>query len=350
MQDKEYYVEGGENMDKYRINIDELHKKRLGKNTLENRIVHPSKITEAYATDVYHYTSPEGVIGILKNREIFFTDSEYLNDYEERLGINSELEKFWKEHCSEYDKDFYNLIRGFRINEYEDNDYMYIDYEFANESCRYFILSASVNSDSLSMWKYYSKNGSYDGYNINLFIPALDDEWIDRETKVAVETGLVVYNTNEKQEKIHNIVELLYDVWCTYKKSDALNNKIIKEYRQGISYASVFFKNECFSTEKEMRFVAIVPKSILKDIYYERVDGTRVKMYDFRSVNGVITPYIKMPLFGWNTEENWITSQIVVGPCVNYELREKGIRQFIESLDYRLHELKIVKSKVPVRY
>ena len=57
-----------------------------------------------------------------------------------------------------------------------------------------------------------------------------------------------------------------------------------------------------------------------------------------------------MPLFGWNTEENWITSQIVVGPCVNYELREKGIRQFIESLDYRLHELKIVKSKVPVRY
>ncbi len=42
-----------------------------------------------------------------------------------------------------------------------------------------------------------------------------------------------------------------------------------------------------------MRFVAIVPKSILKDIYYERVDGTRVKMYDFRSVNGVITPYIK---------------------------------------------------------
>ena len=92
MQDKEYYGEGGENMDKYRINIDELHKKRLGKNTLENRIVHPSKITEAYATDVYHYTSPEGVIGILKNREIFFTDSEYLNDYEERLGINSELE------------------------------------------------------------------------------------------------------------------------------------------------------------------------------------------------------------------------------------------------------------------
>ena len=86
MQDKEYYGEGGENMDKYRINIDELHKKRLGKNTLENRIVHPSKITEAYATDVYHYTSPEGVIGILKNREIFFTDSEYLNDYEERLG------------------------------------------------------------------------------------------------------------------------------------------------------------------------------------------------------------------------------------------------------------------------
>ena len=83
-----------------------------------------------------------------------------------------------------------------------------------------------------------------------------------------------------------------------------------------------------------MRFVAIVPKSILKDIYYERVDGTRVKMYDFRSVNGVITPYIKMPLFGWNTEENWITSQIVVGPVSYTHLlclsvcKEKWIRLY----------------------
>ena len=129
-----------------------------------------------------------------------------------------------------------------------------------------------------------------------------------------------------------------------------MNEKLIKEYKQGISYASLFFKNECFYTEEEMRFVAIVPKRILKDIYYERTEGTRVKMYDFRGVNGVITPYIKIPLFGWNTQENWITSQIVVGPCVNYELREKGISRFIDSLDYKFHELKIVKSKVPVRY
>ena len=57
---------------KYRIEKSELHKKNLGKYTLTDKLAHTDQITFGYATYVFHYTSPEGLMGILKNREIVF--------------------------------------------------------------------------------------------------------------------------------------------------------------------------------------------------------------------------------------------------------------------------------------
>ena len=335
-------------MGKYRISKEKLHKKKMGKKTLDDIIVSKYQITMGVAASVYHYTSVEGLKGILRNREIFFTDAQFLNDYTERININDELTKFW--HYSDYDKEFYKLIKNIRIKSYEDNQNEIFGKEVTEEQKRYFVLSASMNEDSLSMWKYYAKNGTYNGYNLDLFIPALVDEWIDAETGVVVESGLVIYDPNEKLEKIHCMVEKLYEYWCTYERSEEINSKIIREYTAWISYASLFFKNECFASEDEMRFVAIAPKNKLQNLFYEKEDGTKIKMYDFRNVNGVIIPYIKMPLFGWHISENWITSNIRVGPCMDYEQRKNGIVQLVDSLEYSFNELNVRKSEIPLRY
>ena len=56
-----------------------LHTKHVTNTVLSNRISYK----RAFIGDTcaaYHYTSPEGLMGILKNREIFFTDAEFLND------------------------------------------------------------------------------------------------------------------------------------------------------------------------------------------------------------------------------------------------------------------------------
>lgn len=335
---------------KYRINRDVLHKKKIKEKMLQDTLLSKWQITTGYATSVFHYTSVEGLMGILQNREIFFTDAQFLNDYTERFDINNDLKRFWDWNYRDYDKEFYILIKNININSYEDNQNKIFGGDVTDEKNRYFILSASMNQDSLSMWKYYAKNGQYNGYNIDLFIPALLDEWIDEETGVVVEDGLVIYDIMEKQAKIRCMVEKLYEFWCTYEKSETINNKIINEYRAWISYASLFFKNEYFASEQEMRFVAIVPKNRLNNLHYEKKDGTKVKMYDFRNINGVIIPYIKMPLFGWNVSENLITSSIRVGPCMDFEQRKCGILQFVDSLEYRFHEIRVKKSEIPLRY
>lgn len=335
---------------KYRIDISELHKKRLGKHTLTDKIVHAGQITFGDATSVFHYTSPEGLMGILGNREIFFTDAQYLNDYRERLSINDDLKQFWESRYREYDKEFYSLFKEIYVDSYEDKEFSYMDGAATEEPFRYFILSASMNKDSLSMWKYYAKDGGYNGYNIDLFIPALVDEWIDRETGVAVEMGLVVYDSGKKQEKICSFVEKLYELWSKYKVSNLLNQKLVKEYKAWIAYASLFFKKSCFSTEEEMRFVAAVQKKELNEIHYKKEDGTTQKIYDFRISNGVLTPFIRMPLFGWSDGDNWITSRVGIGPCMNFDLKKEGILRFVQSLEYTFNEFSVVESEIPVRY
>ena len=71
-----------------------LHTKHVTKTVLSNRISYK----RAFIGDTcaaYHYTSPEGLMGILKNCEIFFTDAEFLNDASERKNINEDLNRFW---------------------------------------------------------------------------------------------------------------------------------------------------------------------------------------------------------------------------------------------------------------
>ena len=66
-------------------------------------------------------------------------------------------------------------------------------------------------------------------------------------------------------------------------------------------------------------------------------------MYDFRMVNGVLTPFIKMPFNDWNVDECWAFDSLKIGPSANSDQKKAGLEQFIKSLDYKLHECKIYK-------
>jgi hypothetical protein len=73
-------------------------------------------------------------------------------------------------------------------------------------------------------------------------------------------------------------------------------------------------------------------------------------MYDFRIVNGVLTPYIKMPFNFWNTDECWAVSSIGIGPSINAIQMENGLKQFLKSFTYKMEDCKIYHSRIPLRY
>lgn len=339
---------------RYRMyNKETLHQKRLGKHTMTKIIIKGRHSTSSEAGIFYHYTSPEGLKGILKNRVLYFTDCRFLNDHNERLQINDELDLFWHNNKKNYDANFVKLLKNIKASNYEDSAYSYMESDRSSEKeavlARYFIFSTSVNNDSLNLWKYYAKNNNYDGYCIGLFTIALTDEWIDRNTGVAIESGLVVYSSEKKQTIIYNAVEKLYDAWCKYKVSDDFNQKIIRDFESWVSITSLFFKNKCFEGEEEYRFIAIVPSAKLKSLTFD-YSGFTEKMYDFRIVDGVLVPYIKMPFDFWNFEECWPIASIGIGPSMNYEQKKLGLEHFVTSFDYSFPNLNINHSKISLRY
>ena len=255
---------------------------------------------------------------------------------------------FWRRNRRNYDREFYNLLNRIRVTQYEDSGFSYID-NYTERQCRYFVLSLSMDGDSLSMWKYYSKTGDYNGYCIGLFSHALVDEWIDRITGAAVIASMVEYYTEDKQEIIKRAVERLFTIWQSYERSQLLDEKIVKEFTSWISVEALFFKDQCFEDEKETRYIAIVPTDKLNDLQYE-YKGNTYKMYDFRIVNGMLIPYIKMPFNDWNRDVCWAIDSIRIGPSGNADQKEAGLKQFIRSLDYNFEKCAILKSNVPVRY
>lgn len=329
------------------IGLNGNHEKTVQERLLRKSFL-PSFNGGDYIETKYHYTSSEGLVGILKTRTLFFTDCQFLNDFREKININEELHYFWNENEKQYEKTFVNLLKKIRVTQYADGGFSYIDSN-SETLCRYFVLSLSLDGDSLSMWKYYTKTDSYNGYCLGLFDTALVDEWIDRTTGVAIIDQQVRYSSNEKQEILLDIINRLYSIWKSYQYSDLLNEKIIKEYTSWISVEALFFKDKCFEDEREIRYVAIVPNSKLKELYYE-YKGKKYKMYDFRIVNGMLIPYIKMPFNNWNQKECWAINSIRIGPSGNADQKVAGLKQFIQSLDYELAECDVMKSNIPVRY
>ena len=128
-----------------------------------------------------------------------------------------------------------------------------------------------------------------------------------------------------------------------------LTKKITEEFTSWTSITALFFKNEFFSTEEEYRFVAIAPVAKLKSLHYE-YEEKQYNMYDFRLVNDILTPYIKMPFNSWNKEECWAVSSIGIGPSVNSIQMENGLKQFLKSFDYEMRSCRIYHSQIPLRY
>ena len=89
----------------------------------------------------------------------------------------------------------------------------------------------------------------------------------------------------------------------------------------------MFFKREYFKGENEYRFVFSSEKK-------DRIN--------FRSRNGLITPYIKKKV-----EDLDFITKITIGPTNKIDITTNGIR---ELLHHNEREIEVTKSEIPLRF
>ena len=246
----------------------------------------------AFSQDIYHYTSPDGLMGILKPNHLTFrfTNANYLNDTSEGEDVVKQYRFVCDEMLREkrITQEFYAAIKDVRPN----NKMLFPDEAATQNGKKHYssyesdayLCCFSLDPDSLPMWNYYVKGNVYQGYNLGISDRFIHDI---RANEPFVERYKVIYDDKEKQKKIQNFLETIYA-----KMPEAESIHTIQDIK-------------------------------------------------FRSANGLIIPYVELDFDRHNLHH------VTIGPLMEQGTAYATLATFLYHRGYRP---RIAMSGVPIRY
>lgn len=328
------------------LNFQELYRK------------HCSEETNTRFLELWHYTSADGLLGIVRNEKsehgklhFWFTRSDCLNDTSEGTHILF----LFRQVCSELlqentiTQSFYDAIKNAEIPNHQFVNFPVPAREnFTHESildcvpCHAYICSFSLKEDSLDMWRYYSKGTG--GYGLKcyslLFDKYKDYEYSDYEVDAMfslIRSYRVIYSDEEKKQILKDIIT---DTFSAYKNSDKMEEDKYQEAKGFIQYTlKIFqfqFKHECYSSEQEYRFVFYVP--------YNKPELLENKMPNikFRTQNGMPIPYIDLTVESGSS----YLSGVLISPFVENDNALTTTTDYLTQCGFNCT---VKKSELPVR-
>lgn len=249
---------------------------------------------------IYHYTSAEGLIGILKNQELWFTNIYFLNDNNEMFYTYKLILEVIEELKDNIKPDLYKSIKD-RCDYVLSEDYL-IEEQDTFGRPEYYIASFSLYNDSISLWNYYTKS-NVTGYNLE-FQPYI----LTEKTNIY---GKVCYNINEQKEMLKSTIEKANLAIKGLK--DERINVIWTLWKNFIIY-SLFFKHENYKAEKEYRIIIDLANFVDKD------------KCSYRTANGLIIPYYKLKFDSLNySKDDDLIKSIKISPIHQGNITKCGV-------------------------
>lgn len=208
----------------------------------EKRIEQLKKLLETFADPgdgtIYHYTSAPGFQGIIENRELWLTNTEFVNDITEckmlqeeaKNGLFNEEELSFNKYLKERWKDF---ICG-------------------KESNNYYIASFSKESDSLEQWR------AYGSFCIGFDVQKLRKDNF-RLYECVYDNGAIKKWMLDKA-KVEEWRLDDPDHTKTVEKNGITRGSCDNRYMAAselIASAKIKFKHPCYINEKEVRLFAV---------------------------------------------------------------------------------------------
>jgi hypothetical protein len=265
---------------------------------------------------LYHYTSQEGLLGIIKDRSIRATDINFLNDSKE-FSIGQELiEDVLK-------KSKFNL-GSIQIDESKNSLIDGLLKVLKSEIIKTYVCSFSEKKDELSQWRGYCSNdiGFSLGFNVCKMLECTKSE-----------KGILL-QCQYKESNQREIIETVIETWSTYECSKKLlNQETIKSEDKKKCIHLLFLmlfriapllKHESFYEEAEWRLVFIDTKQM-----------------KFRPGKSMIIPYINFDL-----ADNPFDS-IYHSPTPHRELAKDSLDRLLETNEF--NSCITYNSSVPYR-
>jgi len=288
---------------------------------------------------LYHYTSAEGLLGILQTRELWATNVLYLNDA-------SELSDAREVFRSELDSAQLGLggiteILSKRIPFYS----MDIPIE-------HFVASFCEDGDLLGQWRAYSSRGT--GYSVGFGSGALRAAARRKENNLrgACTLRKVKYNQNQKVEMIGRRIAILRetlaplagDLEPKYASFAADLRQLVPIWNQvaaSIHPTLALMKHAAFEGEQEWRLVRTLWKPPVPTVPWP---------VEVRPIGGRLAPYLPVRWVLPNTSKSLEVrgiKEVCCGPSADPGLKEKAARDLLIRLNS--WNSRVTLSKVPLR-
>lgn len=262
---------------------------------------------------LYHYTSQDGLIGIIREQALWATKIQYMNDASELVEPTQRAQYILKVTARQIEKE----ISTEKEARKQIIDLMLAAFgDYFSISTNVFVVSFCMEGDLLSQWRGYGTPGS--AYSIG-------------------------FNTSKLVENQKSLFSRLYrcqyfDKESYYQKIDNLISEVFEQSLTNIEHGNHFIaeflnlaismKFQCFQSENEWRLVS-------RPINFD--DGR----LSFRVGKSMIIPYLPIPIDLSSIEE------INIGPCQHPDLARIAIRDM--AFKFGLSNAEIKNSQIPYR-
>ena len=314
-----------------------------------NELITLYKACDVDWCSVYHYTSPDGMLGILHpggKAKLWFTRYDSLNDINERKEIVSFLEGY----CS-YQVKNQKLSQEFSdaILQLTPSDEQYLTYPVEPvevegvlgkgilsvssrvTECDTYLCCFSDSPDLLPMWNYYTKSQHYEGYSIGFNCPFFAGD-AGFEKGYSLEFKRVLYSDCEKTALLDKLLLPSDEIYRTSSEEERLKLlSVIQDFLNDYQFA---FKNTAFQHEREIRAILRIPR--------ESIPGGQKFEVKYRNSNGYIVPYVE-----FETLPN-VVEKITIAPLLQPEISQRNIREMLKRRGY--YNVDVETSAVPVRF
>ncbi len=285
---------------------------------------------------LYHYTSAQGLLGIIQSGELWATNVLYLNDASELLDANEVL-------ASELETEPVKLGDA-------DASYMqkFIPGHSEGVPLDHFVVSFCETGDMLGQWRAYGAGNGYSiGFHSSALLAAAREE--QNNLRGGCTLQKVKYQRNQKEEMIRKRIEILRTILepvsneLKVKSDEDLQdvNRLWAEVAASMRPTLALMKHAAFSEEREWRLVRTLWKTAVP---------AENKPIRLRIIGEHLTPYIPLSWVPSNTpstSEAQGIKEVRCGPAVNPELKEKAVRDLLISRN--CWNTTVLQSKVPLR-
>jgi hypothetical protein len=320
---------------------------------------------------LYHYTTPEGLLGIFESESIRATHVRYLNDRTElKNALSPEFEdQIMNNIFPSLDEERKKSLRKSRQNKKPPEVFVA---SFTDDA------SAQVEGetrpgDRLSQWRAYSNPTG--GYSLGFDSKLIMGGWKLSGLKGTLANLLLrcKYNTEEKRKAAERIGNWGFEIHRQIPESRIIHfrkesgrepNLTEREFIEMLSETFVLatvdakyfieeaarFKDMAFSEECEWRIVVHVNRQNLLDAHCSDQSSP---ILHFRQGKYGVTPYIELPLRLTSPESP--LRKIIVGPSPNEEETVGGVKLLLESKGIKIktdespNGVEVVPSKIPYR-